>query len=97
MFLEMKGIALLEGDVGGHRKATLAERMASQEPDFNGKGTWSHRKCINEYSEISQGTYNLIDQYRAEGLSDDEIEVKMNRDLHIGTDLLKFLLKNKKE
>jgi len=72
MFLEMKDITLLEGDV------------------------WGHRKDINEYSEISQSIYDLIDQYRAEGLSDNEIEVRMNRDLRIGTDLLRFLLKNKK-
>jgi hypothetical protein len=73
MFLKMKGIALLEGDV------------------------WGHRKDINEYSEVSQGIYDLIDQYRAEGLSGEEIEVKMNRELRIGTDLLRFIIKNKKE
>ncbi|WP_292464574.1 DUF1699 family protein [Methanolobus sp.] len=72
MFLEMKGIALLEGDV------------------------WGHRKDINEYSEISQGVYDRIDEYRIDGLSDEEIEGKMSRDLHMGTDLIRFLLKNKK-
>lgn len=72
MYLEMQGIALIEGDV------------------------WGHRKDINEYSEVSQAVYDRIDQYRTEGLSDDEIEAKMSRDLHMGTDLIRFLLKSKK-
>ncbi len=72
MFLDMKGIALLEGDV------------------------WGHRKDINEYSEVSQTIYDSIDQYKVNGLSDDEVIAKMERELHMGPDLLKFLLKNKK-
>jgi hypothetical protein len=72
MFLEMRGIALIEGDV------------------------WGHRKDINEYSEISQSIYDRIDQYRADGLSDDEIEIKMVRELNMGPDLLRFILKNRK-
>ncbi|WP_370573971.1 DUF1699 family protein [Methanomethylovorans sp.] len=92
ILLEMKGITLLDG-VWGHRKATLAERMASQEPDLNGKNVWSHEKCINEYSE---SIYDRIDQYRAEGLSNEEIEEKMSGELHMGPDLARFFLKNKK-
>ncbi|WP_292462335.1 DUF1699 family protein [Methanolobus sp.] len=69
MFLEMKGIALLEGDV------------------------WGHRKDINEYSEVSQSVYDRIDQYRTEGLSDDEIEVKLSRETKWGADFIRFILK----
>ncbi|WP_292467822.1 DUF1699 family protein [Methanolobus sp.] len=72
MFMEMKGIALLEGDV------------------------WGHRKDINEYSEVSQSIYDRIDQYRADSLSDDEIIAKMSRELHMSSDLLRFLLKSRK-
>jgi hypothetical protein len=72
MFLEMKDIALIEGDV------------------------WGHRKDVNEYSEISQSIYDRIDQYRADGLSDDEIEIKMVRELNMGPDLMRFILKNRK-
>ncbi|AFV22834.1 Protein of unknown function DUF1699 [Methanolobus psychrophilus R15] len=72
MYLEMQGIALLEGDV------------------------WGHREDINEYSEVSQSVYDRIDQYRADGFSEEEIVDKMSRDLHVGTDLIRFLLKNKK-
>ncbi|ETA67806.1 Protein of unknown function (DUF1699) [Methanolobus tindarius DSM 2278] len=72
MFLDMKGIALIEGDV------------------------WGHRKDINDYSEVSDTVYESIDQYRKDGLSDDEIGAKMERELHMSTDLLKFLLKNRK-
>ena len=71
MFLEMKSIALLEGDV------------------------WGHRKDINEYSEVSQSIYDRIDQYKADGLSDEEIEAKLDRELNMGSDLIRFLLKNK--
>lgn len=72
LFLSIRGVALLEGDV------------------------WGHRKDINEYSEISQSIYDRIDQYRADGLSDDEIESKMSSDLHLGPDLIKFIIKNRK-
>ncbi len=95
-YLEMQSIDLLEGDVWGHRKATLAERMASQEPDFTGKNVWSHRKCINEYSEVSQSIYDRIAEYREEGLSDNAIVVKMSEELQMGIDLIRLLLKNKK-
>jgi hypothetical protein len=72
MFLQMKDIALIEGDV------------------------WGHRRDINEYSEVSQSIYDRIDQCRADGLSDDEIEAKMGRELNMGTDLIRFIIKNKK-
>lgn len=72
MFLEMQNIALLEGDV------------------------WGHRKDINEYSEVSQTIYDRIDQYKTDGLTDEEIGAKMSRELNMSPDLLRFILKNKK-
>ncbi len=73
MFLDMQGIALMEGDV------------------------WGHRKDINEYSEISQNVYDKIDQYIADGLSDDEIVAKIDREVNMGTDLLRFIIKSRKQ
>jgi hypothetical protein len=73
VFLEMKGIELVEGDV------------------------WGHRKDINEYSEVSLRIYDLIDQYKKDGLSEDEIVDKMAREeMHMGSDLLRFIIKNRK-
>jgi len=69
MYLEMQGIALLEGDV------------------------WGHRKDINEYSEVSQSVYDRINQYRADGLSDEEIEAKMEKETRLSPDFIKFLVK----
>ncbi len=72
MFLEMQGIALVEGDV------------------------WGHRKDINEYSEVSESVYESMDRYREEGLSDKEIEEKMAMELNMGSDLIRFMIKNRK-
>jgi len=69
MYLKMQGIALLEGDV------------------------WGHRKDINEYSEVSQSVYDRINQYRADGLSDEEVEDKMVRETRLSPDFVKFLVK----
>jgi hypothetical protein len=58
---------------------------------------WGHRKDITEYSEVSQRIYDLIDEYKANGLSEDEIIAKMTREeMHMGADLLKFIIKNRK-
>jgi hypothetical protein len=58
---------------------------------------WGHRKDITEYSEVSQRIYDLIDEYKANGLSEDEIIAKMTREeMHMGSDLLKFIIKNRK-
>jgi hypothetical protein len=51
---------------------------------------------INEYSEESEIVYERIEQYRANGLSDEKVVGKMESELHINPDLLKFLLKNSK-
>jgi hypothetical protein len=54
---------------------------------------WGHRKDINEYSEVSQSVYDRIDQYRADGLSNKEIEAKMVRETKLSSDFVRFLLK----
>jgi hypothetical protein len=95
MFLDMKDVVLLEGDVWGRRKTTLAERMASQEPDFIKGNVGDHRKGIHEYSEISQTVYERIDQYRTEGLSADEIEAKLSRETKWSADLIRLILKKR--
>lgn len=72
MFLDMREIALIEGDV------------------------WGHRRDINEYSEVSPAVYELIDKCREEGLSDEEIEARMGRQVNMSPDLIRFILKNRK-
>jgi len=54
-------------------------------------------KDINEYFEISQNICDRIAGYWEEGISNDEIEDKMSRDLQMGTDLINLVFKNKKE
>ncbi len=71
MYLQMKGIELLEGDV------------------------WGHRKDINEYSEVSQGVYDRIDQYHKNGMSEDDIIEKLVRETRLSSDLISFLVKNR--
>ncbi|MDW7732249.1 MAG: DUF1699 family protein [Methanolobus sp.] len=53
-------------------------------------------KDIDEYSEVSQRVYDLIDRYRREGLPDGEIEAKIGPELSMGPDLIRFILKNRK-
>lgn len=71
MYLKMKGIELLEGDV------------------------WGHRKDINEYSEVSQSIYDRIDQYRKNGMPEDDVIEKLVRETRLSPDFVSFLVKNR--
>ena len=54
---------------------------------------WGHRKDINEYSEVSQGVYDRIEEYRKQGLSDEEVEQKMVSETRLSSDFVRFLMK----
>ena len=54
---------------------------------------WGHRKDINEYSEVSQSVFDRIKEYRAEGLSDDNIVKKMSKETRLGSDFIEFIVK----
>lgn len=54
---------------------------------------WGHRKDINEYSEVSQGVYDRIKEYRDEGISEEEINEKMVRETRLSPDFIEFLMK----
>ena len=69
MFLKMQNIALLEGDV------------------------WGHRKDINEYYEINPAFFDKVEASRAEGLSQEQIIDKFERESRLDRDLIKFLIR----
>ncbi|WP_321429918.1 DUF1699 family protein [uncultured Methanolobus sp.] len=57
---------------------------------------WGHRKDINDYSEVSQRIYDLIDEYKEKGMSEEEIVDKMTREeMHMSKDLLRFIIKSR--
>ena len=55
---------------------------------------WGHRKDINEYSEVSQGVYDRIKQYRLDGMVEDDIADKMVRETRLSPDFISFLIKS---
>jgi len=71
MYLKMKGIELLEGDV------------------------WGHRKDINEYSEVSPSVYDRIDQYKKNGMAEQDIVEKLVRETRLSQDFISFIVKNR--
>ena len=54
---------------------------------------WGHRKDINEYSEVSKGVFDRIKEFRAEGLSENDIADKMARETRLGPDFIDFIMK----
>ncbi|MEA1985810.1 MAG: DUF1699 family protein [Euryarchaeota archaeon] len=54
---------------------------------------WGHRKDINEYSEVSQSVYDRIAEYKAEGLSEDDITDKMVKETRLSAEFIQFLVK----
>jgi len=55
---------------------------------------WGHRKDINEYSEVGPRIYGRISTLRDEGLSDDVIAERVNRESRISKDLVMYILKH---
>ncbi len=58
---------------------------------------WGHRKDINEYYEIKKEVFNMIEDLKTEGFSEDEILKRMERTAGLSKDLLQFLMKGKKK
>jgi len=58
---------------------------------------WGHRKDINEYSEVGLGIYDRIDALKSEGLSDEAIAERINKESRISKDLVKYILTNQKK
>ncbi len=58
---------------------------------------WGHRKDINEYYEIKKEVFDMIEELKTEGLSEDEILKRMERTAGLSKDLLQFLMKGKKK
>lgn len=54
---------------------------------------WGHRSDISNYSEISQTVYDMITDFRKEGLSDDEIKIKLTKLTKLDESVINFLLK----
>ncbi|HJH32790.1 MAG TPA: DUF1699 family protein [Methanosarcinaceae archaeon] len=54
---------------------------------------WGHRKDINEYSEVSKSVFDRITDFRAEGLSEEDIADKMTRETRLGSDFIDFIMK----
>lgn len=54
---------------------------------------WGHRKDINEYSEVSRSVYDRIEEYRKEGLAEEEIIDKMVKETRLSPDFITFLMK----
>jgi hypothetical protein len=54
---------------------------------------WGHRKDINEYSEVSRSVYDRIEEYRKEGLAEEEITDKMVKETRLSPDFITFLMK----
>ncbi|CAD6493326.1 MAG: hypothetical protein EMLJLAPB_00938 [Candidatus Argoarchaeum ethanivorans] len=58
---------------------------------------WGHRKDINEYSEVGLGIYDRINALKSEGLSDEAIAGRINKESRISKDLVKYILENQKK
>lgn len=56
---------------------------------------WGHRKDINEYSEVSKKVFDRINEFRSQGLSDDEIAEKMMRETRLSPDFVRFIIMQK--
>jgi hypothetical protein len=56
---------------------------------------WGHRKDINEYYEIKQEVFDMIEELKIGGLSEAEILKRMERIPGLSKDLLQFMMKEK--
>jgi hypothetical protein len=53
---------------------------------------WGHRKDINEYYEINPAFFDKVKTFKSEGLSDNEIISRLERESRLDKDLIKFLI-----
>ncbi|WP_129597073.1 DUF1699 family protein [Methanohalophilus profundi] len=55
---------------------------------------WGHRKDINEYYSISPSVNERIKELKSEGMSDEEIARKIEREGKLNKDILLYILDN---
>ncbi|MFW5987450.1 MAG: DUF1699 family protein [Methanohalophilus sp.] len=55
---------------------------------------WGHRKDINEYYSISPSVNDRIKELKSEGMSDEEIARKIEREGKLNKDILLYILDN---
>ncbi len=56
---------------------------------------WGHRKDINEYYEIPKDFFERLQKCRKDGMPEQDIIEKLNRETRLSPDLISFLVKNK--
>ena len=67
--------------------------LSMQGIDLLEGGIWGHRKDINDYYEISKSVFDRIKEHKSKGLSEEKIVDKMARDTKLGSDFIKFIMK----
>ncbi|MGP8330658.1 MAG: DUF1699 family protein [Methanosarcinaceae archaeon] len=67
--------------------------LAMQGIDLLEGDVWGHRKDINEYSEVSKNVFDRINNFREEGLPEEDIADKMVRETRLGSDFIDFIMK----
>lgn len=55
---------------------------------------WGHRKDINEYYSISPSVNERIKELKSEGMSDEEVARKIEREGKLNKDILLYILDN---
>ncbi|RZN14755.1 MAG: DUF1699 family protein [Methanosarcinales archaeon] len=84
--------------IPGSYKKTISEAteifLSMQGIELLEGDVWGHRKDINEYSEVGSGIYDRIDTLKSEGLSDEAIAERINKESRISKDLVKYILTN---
>ena len=56
---------------------------------------WGHRKDLDEYFTVEDGTLEEIRALAASGVSTDEVAAQIQKKARLGPDLIKYLAKNK--
>lgn len=56
---------------------------------------WGHRKDINEYYSVSPALLDKVKELKSEGMSDDEIVNKLEREGKLNRDMLYYILSKK--
>jgi hypothetical protein len=56
---------------------------------------WGHRKDINEYYSVSPALLDKVKELKSEGMSDEEIVNKLEREGKLNRDMLFYILSKK--
>ncbi|MCD4844254.1 MAG: DUF1699 family protein [Methanosarcinales archaeon] len=66
--------------------------LKMQDIDLLEGDVWGHRKDINEYYEINPAFFEKVLSLKSEGLSDNDIISRLERESRLDKDLIKFLI-----